>query len=226
MKFPPVEFAEDDGLLALGGDHSIERLLLAYRSGIFPWYSEGQMILWWSPDPRFVLFPKKVKISKSLKQLFNRGTFEVTYDQDFQAVISSCKRAPRKGQDDTWITEEMLKAYIELHVAGYAHSVEVWYEKELVGGLYGVSIGNCFFGESMFSKMDNASKVGFITLVRKLESLGFGLIDCQVHTDHLKRLGAGEIPRSEFINILKKGLENETISGNWGSNPGFMPTAS
>ena len=213
--FPPVEFAEPDGVLAVGGDLSMERLLVAYSEGIFPWYSEGEPILWWSPNPRMILFPDGLKISKSMRSVLRNKGFKVTFDTAFAQVISNCGKMMRPGQSGTWITEEMKAAYEMLHGQGFAHSVEVWLDDELVGGLYGVSLGKCFFGESMFSKVSNASKVGFITLVKTLEQLGYGLIDCQVYTQHLDSLGAEEIARSEFIQLLADGLEGETLRGKW-----------
>lgn len=213
--FPPVEEAEDWGGLALGGDLSPERLLLAYCSGIFPWYEEGQPIIWHAPDPRFVLFLDKLKVSKSMRPILNHKKFDITYDTDFRSVIRQCQQAIRRGQRGTWITEEMLEAYCDLHQLGFAHSVEVRQEGQLVGGLYGISLGNIFFGESMFSKVSNASKAGFITLVRDLQKQTFALIDCQVHTQHLESMGAEEIPRKKYIGLLEKGLEADTLRGKW-----------
>jgi leucyl/phenylalanyl-tRNA--protein transferase len=198
LLFPPVALAEPDGLLAIGGDLSTERLLLAYRSGIFPWY-EGKHILWWSPDPRFVLFPDELKVSKSMRQLIRRDAFAFTVNSAFEAVIANCKTIARPGQDGTWITEEVREAYGKLHRMGIVHSAEAWYEGELVGGLYGVRLGRAFFGESMFSKQSNASKYAFIRYVEQLRSEGVELIDCQVYTEHLESLGARMIPREEFI---------------------------
>jgi leucyl/phenylalanyl-tRNA--protein transferase len=198
MNFPPVALAEPDGLLAIGGDLSKERLLLAYRNGIFPWY-EGRHILWWSPDPRFVLFPDELKVSKSMRQLIRRDTFVFTVNRAFGEVIANCKTIARRGQDGTWITEEVKDAYGRLHKEGYVHSAEAWLNGELVGGLYGVRLGKVFFGESMFSKYSNASKYAFIRYVEQLRSEGVELIDCQVYTEHLESLGARMIPRSEFI---------------------------
>lgn len=198
IRFPPVTQAEPDGLLAIGGDLSVERLLLAYRSGIFPWY-EGKEILWWSPDPRFVLFPDELKVSKSMKALLKKQAFAFTLNHDFKAVISHCKSIFRPGQQSTWITPAMKLAYTHLHELGYAHSAEVWLNGALVGGLYGVRIGKAFFGESMFSKVSNASKFAFISYVEWLKQDGVQLIDCQVYTEHLESLGARMIPRQEFI---------------------------
>ena len=201
LLFPPVHLAEPDGLLAVGGDLSIPRLLLAYRSGIFPWY-EGRHILWWCPEPRFVLFPEELKESKSMKQLHKRKAFDFRMDTAFPEVISNCKTIARRGQESTWITDEVRAAYIQLHEAGYAHSAEAWLGEELVGGLYGVRLGKVFFGESMFSKVSNASKYAFIRLVQQLQAEGVALIDCQVYTEHLESLGARMIPRDDFITLL------------------------
>lgn len=201
--FPDVELAlrDPDGLLAIGGQLSTDWLLQAYRRGVFPWYGPGQPILWWSPDPRLVLFPEQLHISRSLAKTLRREKFRTTLDTDFPRVIAACARA-RPSQSGTWITPEMEAAYIDLHRAGYAHSVECWSEGKLAGGLYGVAIGNIFFGESMFTEITDASKVAFVALVRQLERWGFSLIDCQVHTGHLASLGATLIPRKEFTAIL------------------------
>jgi leucyl/phenylalanyl-tRNA---protein transferase len=202
LQFPPVEMADEDGLLAVGGDLSRERLLYAYSNGIFPWY-ETRYILWWCPDPRFVLFPGELRISSSMKQLLKKQAFEFSVNRDFNAVISSCKTITRRGQDGTWITEEMRNAFNDLHAAGYAHSAEVWSKGELVGGLYGVRLGKIFFGESMFSRQSNASKYAFIRYLEHLKKEGVELIDCQVYTAHLESLGAEMIPRSRFLNLIK-----------------------
>lgn len=201
LVFPPVELAEPDGLLALGGDLSEKRLLLAYRSGIFPWY-EGEDILWWSPNPRFVLFPGSLQVSKSMNQLLKKKAFEFTVDKAFGEVIRHCKTIPRNAQFSTWITDEVEAAYIRLHVAGYAHSAEAWQNGQLVGGLYGIRLGKVFFGESMFSRTNNASKYAFIKYVQQLEAEDIRLIDCQVYTAHLESLGATMIDRSNFIKAL------------------------
>ena len=201
--FPPVHLAEPDGLLALGGDLSTERLLLAYRSGIFPWY-DGDTPLWWCPDPRFVLMPEGLKVSKSMKQLFKKDTFTFTINKAFTEVISNCKTLPRREQAGTWITEEVKAAYIKLHELGYAHSAEAWLGNELVGGCYGIRMGAVFFGESMFSKISNASKYAFIKYVQQLTREGVQLIDCQVYTEHLESLGASMIKRTVFIDLLQR----------------------
>lgn len=203
--FPPIESANAVGLLAYGGDLSPQRLLKAYSKGIFPWYDANQPILWWSPDPRMVLFPENLKISKSMKQLLKKEAFKVTFNKDFKAVIENCSAIPRAGQEGTWITPQMKKAYLELHQEGMACSVEVWDQNELVGGLYGIYLKEkkVFCGESMFAKKSNASKYGFIKLVKKLEAEGVEVIDCQVYTDHLASLGAKEIPRVIFLEYLK-----------------------
>jgi len=200
IAFPDVSEATFEGLLAVGGDLSSERLIHAYSKGIFPWFEDDEPLLWWSPDPRFVLFPENLKISKSMKQILRKNMFEVTVNKDFKSVIEQCSIAKREGQDGTWITDQMTKAYTKLHKLGYAKSVEVWQNNELVGGLYGVDLGNkVFCGESMFTKVSNASKVGFITFV---QNSNYKLIDCQVHTKHLESLGAGSIPRTEFLRFL------------------------
>ncbi len=201
MVFPPVHLAEPDGLLAMGGDLHPERLLLAYQHGIFPWY-EGDVILWWCPDPRFVLFPKDVKLSKSIRPLLNRNEFEFSTNTAFAEVIHHCKKTRRPGQDGTWITDEVEKAYGRLHELGYAHSAEVWKENKLVGGLYGVKMGKVFFGESMFSNTSNASRYAFIKYTQQLQVEGIELIDCQVYTEYLESMGAQMIPREDFIQQL------------------------
>ena len=213
--FPPVEGAARNGLLAVGGDLSPRRLLAAYREGIFPWYSEGEPLLWWSPDPRFVLFPGELRVSRSMRQFLKKETLRITFDRAFGAVIAACQ-TPRKGQEGTWITPEMREAYSSLHRMGYAHSVEAWQGQTLAGGLYGVSLGRIFFGESMFSLTPNASKAALIALVDRLKDRGFGLIDCQVETVHLASLGARPIPRLEFVSRLKEALCYETLQGDWG----------
>jgi leucyl/phenylalanyl-tRNA--protein transferase len=214
--FPDVEESTEEGIVAVGGDLSVERLILAYSKGIFPWYSSDRSpILWWSPDPRFVLFPENLIVSKSMRPYFNQNKFKVTWDQNFEDVIKNCQKIDREDQPGTWITSKMLAAYIQLHKKGYAHSVEVWLDNELVGGLYGISLGKVFFGESMFAKVSNASKFGFISLVNQLKQKGFLLIDCQQETKHLESLGANAIKRKDFINILNHNNIEETYIGSW-----------
>jgi leucyl/phenylalanyl-tRNA--protein transferase len=219
--FPQPTLASQSGILAVGGDLSPERLLTAYRQGIFPWFSEGEPIIWWSPDPRCILLPEKLKVSRSMKQVLRKGIFHVTYDCAFKETMLGC-RDPRKDQDSTWITKDMMLAYGQLHTMGYAHSVEVWMDGSLAGGLYGVSLGACFFGESMFTRVSNASKAAFITLVKDLKYLGFSLIDCQISTEHLLSLGAEMIPRAPFMKLLAKCLQQPTLQGNWGKMNEFM----
>jgi leucyl/phenylalanyl-tRNA--protein transferase len=213
--FPSPKLAPQEGLLAVGGDLSQERLLLAYRTGIFPWYSEDEPIMWWSPDPRLILYPHQLKISKSLKKTINRGNFELTMDQAFDDVITACARSRTESNEGTWIVDEMIAAYCELHESGLAHSVEAWQGDQLAGGLYGVSIGRCFFGESMFTRISNASKVAFVGLVKHLQKLDFDLIDCQVTTSHLLNFGAHEISRERFLNELAEALKSPTLLGRW-----------
>lgn len=203
LYFPPVNLAEADGLLAIGGDLSPERLLFAYKQGIFPWY-EGEYILWWSPDPRFVLFPGELKISKSMKALLKKNAFDFTINKAFEKVIHQCKKIKRPGQRGTWITDEVEMAYMRMHELGYAISAETWKDGKLVGGAYGLKIGKIFFGESMFSKINNASKYAFIQLVQNLKQDGVELIDCQVYTEHLESLGAKMISRKEFTNTISE----------------------
>ena len=202
LSFPDVKYADDDGALAYGGDLSEARLLLAYKSGIFPWFS-GNVPLWYAPDPRFVLYPEELRVSKSMKVLLKREAFRVTMNQDFPAVIRACKTTKRDGQRGTWITRDMENAYIRLHKAGWAHSVEAWNGDRLVGGLYGIRIGAMFFGESMFSHESNASKYAFISFVQRMEAEEIGLIDCQVYTPHLESLGARHIPRNSFMFLVE-----------------------
>ncbi|WNH08366.1 leucyl/phenylalanyl-tRNA--protein transferase [Thalassobellus suaedae] len=199
--FPEVSQANEDGLLAIGGDLSVERLLLAYKLGIFPWYDSEEPILWWSPNPRFVLFPEKLKVSKSMKQVLRKTNYTVTVNKAFKTVITACSIAKREGQEGTWITNNMIDAYVKLHELGFAKSVEVWRNDILVGGLYGIDLGNgVFCGESMFAKESNASKVGFITFI---QNTNYKLIDCQVYTNHLESLGAENISRDNFLTYLK-----------------------
>jgi len=214
--FPPLAAAqkEPNGLLAVGGDLSPPRLLDAYRRGIFPWYSEGDPILWWSPDPRMVLFPHELRVTRSLAKTLRNKPHEVRFDTAFAAVMRACA-APRPGQGGTWIGPEMRAAYRKLHDLGYAHSAETWVEGELAGGLYGVAIGGAFFGESMFSRARDASKIALVGLVRRLAAEGFGLIDCQMHTTHLESLGAREIPRAEFARRVKDLVDYPRSPGRW-----------
>lgn len=213
--FPPVDQALDDpdGLLAAGGDLSAERLLLAYRNGIFPWFDDQQPILWWSPDPRCILRPDELHVSRSLRKLIRQQRYQVSFDRCFEQVMAACSE-PRPDQPGTWITTEMKEAYQQLHRQGVAHSVEVWNQKQLVGGLYGLAIGKLFFGESMFSRAANASKVGFVHLVEQLKLWDYALIDCQVDSDHLATLGASSIPRHQFIQILRDHIDLPSPS-NW-----------
>lgn len=214
--FPPVRSAlkEPNGLLAAGGDLSPERLLEGYRRGIFPWFSEGDPILWWSPDPRMVLFPAEFKISRSLGKTLRNRRYEARFDSAFEQVIASCA-APRKGEPGTWIGQAMVEAYLELHRLGYAHSVETWIAGDLAGGLYGVAMGGVFFGESMFSRVRDASKIALAALVAHLKAAGFGLIDCQMHTRHLETLGAREIPRAQFSRLLEELIHYPRSPGTW-----------
>ena len=214
--FPDVELAlrDPDGLLAMGGKLSVDWLLHAYRRGVFPWYGQGQPILWWAPNPRLVLFPENLHISRSLAKTIKQDKFSVTVDTAFADVIAACARA-RPAQSGTWITPDMESAYIDLHQAGHAHSVECWCDGKLAGGLYGIAIGKVFFGESMFTEETDASKVAFVALVRQLERWGYRLVDCQVHTDHLESLGAAMIPRSEFTAILASACSQPGRSSPW-----------
>lgn len=205
--FPPVSEADEDGILAVGGDLSPERLLLAYRSGIFPWFEGDDQIIWWSPNPRMVLFFDDLVVSKSMRNILNRNIFKVTFNRNFREVISNCKKIKRDGQNGTWITNEMLDAYVKLHELGIAKSVEVWQNGELVGGLYGIDLGHIFCGESMFSKVSNASKVAFIALTNDLKGKNYKLLDCQVYNNHLATLGCIEIDRGDFVNIVKNNLK-------------------
>lgn len=203
LYFPPIDDSSAEGIVAIGGDLSPERLLLAYRSGIFPWFEDDEPILWWSPPERMVLFFDELKISKSMRNIINRGIFRITFNTAFREVITNCRDIKRDGQPGTWITDEMTEAYCKLHEMGIAKSVEVWQGDELVGGLYGVDLGHIFCGESMFSKVSNASKIAFIALAKQLEMANYRLLDCQVHNDHLESLGAREIDRVDFLDILK-----------------------
>lgn len=203
--FPNPETADEDGLLAVGGDLSVEQLLLAYNSGIFPWFEDGQPILWWSPDPRMVLIPEKFKISKSLQQTLNKGKFKITFNENFEEVIKNCATVSRKGQAGTWITQEMQESYSVLHKAGHAISVEVWEEEKLVGGLYGVDLAEkkVFCGESMFSLLGDASKVALYYLSEQLKAMNYRCIDCQIYNPHLQRMGADQISRKQFLKMLQ-----------------------
>ncbi|MCL4105582.1 UNVERIFIED_CONTAM: hypothetical protein GTU68_057457 [Idotea baltica] len=205
----------------MGGDLSPGRLLEAYARGIFPWYSDNEPIMWWSPAPRLILEPKELHIAKSMRPLFNKEVYRVTYDTVFDRVIHACKTAFRKDQYGTWITPEMINAYNLLHELGFAHSVEVWQEENLVGGLYGIGLGSCFFGESMFAKASNASKFGFISLVKGLQHLGYDLIDCQTKTKHLVSLGAKEVNRSTFEGFLAEAIQKDHLRGPWTEIPAF-----
>ncbi|ATA67738.1 leucyl/phenylalanyl-tRNA--protein transferase [Capnocytophaga cynodegmi] len=202
MPFPSPEIASEEGIVAYGYDLTPERLLEAYQNGIFPWYNEEEPVLWWSPNPRFVLFPEKLHISKNIKKLLRKNIYQVTYNQSFEEVIRNCASIPRKDQDGTWIHPEMIVTYTQLHQLGYAHSVEVWCENQLVGGLYGIKMGNIFCGESMFSRKSNASQVGFITFLQQHPEIK--LVDCQVYSEYLEKLGAEEIPRTQFLEIIRK----------------------
>ena len=214
--FPDVEtaLADPNGLLAAGDDLSAERLLAAYRRGIFPWFSTGQPVLWWSPAPRMVLFPSELKVSRSLAKVLRNSAYETRFDTAFQDVMRACA-APRPGQNGTWITDDMVNAYTKLHSLGYAHSVETWVEGELAGGLYGIAIGGMFYGESMFMRRRDASKIALVQLVRQLATRGFGMIDCQMRTGHLASLGGREIPRIEFSQRLAELINYALPTGNW-----------
>lgn len=216
LRFPAVEHATPEGLLAIGGDLQTERLLEAYRHGIFPWYNEGQPILWWSPDPRTVLFPDRLHVSRSLKRSLRPGRFLVTFDRSFDRVVRHCAGPrPQHPEGGTWITPAMIEAYVALHEEGYAHSVETWQGDQLVGGLYGVAIGSAFFAESMFTKVDDASKVALVSLVRQLRAWSFRIIDCQQSSPHVLRLGAEDIPRREYIEHLSKAVTQPGRPGRW-----------
>ena len=224
LDFPPVDLALDDpnGLLAVGGDLSPSRLISAYCHGVFPWYNDDQPILWWSPNPRAVLFPDQLHISRSLKKQINKSGLDITLDQDFEAVLRACA-APRRDGPGTWITAEMHEAYLKLHQMGIAHSVETWQDGTLVGGLYGLSIGRIFFGESMFSRVNNASKIAFVFLVKQLQRWQFALIDCQVGSEHLRSLGATDIERGSFIELLKRHIDENGKTGAWHFDADFNP---
>lgn len=213
--FPPPEGASPEGVVAIGGDFAPERLLLAYSQGIFPWPTEGFPLLWFSPDPRFVLLPREARVSRSLVRSIRRGTYRVTCDLAFGDVIRECAEQPRPGQSGTWITDELVLGFEGLHARGFAHSVEAWHGDTLVGGVYGVSLGGVFYGESMFAHAPDASKVAFVTLLGNLDAWGFALVDCQVYTDHLARFGAQKWPRARFLAALHAALERPTRRGPW-----------
>lgn len=215
LVFPSPQLARKEGLLAVGGDLSQERLLLAYRMGIFPWYSEDEPIMWWSPDPRLVLYPSELRISRSLQKTVKKQIFKLTVDEAFESVINACAHSRTKADEGTWIVEEMIAAYCRLHESGLAHSVEAWQDGKLVGGLYGVSLGKCFFGESMFTHISNASKVALVALVQHLQALEFHFIDCQISTPHLLSFGAREIPRTRFLKELEQALKSPTLKSKW-----------
>jgi leucyl/phenylalanyl-tRNA--protein transferase len=221
--FPPPELADESGLLAVGGDLRPERLLLAYSLGIFPWYGEDLPILWHSPDPRMVLQPENAQISRSLRKEIRRGRFRVELDTAFADVVRACAETPRPDQDGTWITDEMVEAYVQLHRLGFAHSAEAWLDDELVGGLYGVSLGGAFFGESMFARASDASKVAFAVLLDQLARWDIRLVDCQVHTEHLARFGAEEWPRERFLTALGAAVQKPTRRGRWRFDPPSGP---
>ena len=219
MLFPDPRHAAAHGLLALGGSYHPRILLEAYSQGIFPWPSEDMPHAWFSPDPRMVLVPSEVRVSRSLRRALRRGRFEVRWDTAFDQVIEACASAPRPGQDGTWIQEELIRGFKSLHRLGFAHSVEAWYGDELAGGLYGLSIGSLFCGESMFHRRSNASKVAFVHLARRLEAWGFRCVDCQIHTPHLERLGAREWPRDRFLDTVARAIRDPTRRGSWSEDP-------
>jgi len=215
IAFPRPDLAEEDGLLAVGGDLSFERVLLAYEIGVFPWYNSNQPILWWSPPKRMILYPGKMKVSKSLRKAIVKGGFEVKIDTAFKKVMEQCANVRRKGQTETWINDQTITVFTKLHERGLAHSFEVWYKNELVGGLYGLSFGRAFFGESMFTEMTDASKVAFYHLHQFAVKQGFHFIDCQLHNDHLASLGAYEVPRTTYLKELSKALAYPDLKGKW-----------
>ena len=216
LAFPPADRTDRYGVVALGGDLSPERILKAYALGIFPWFNSGDPIMWWCPDPRFVLYPDELKVAKSMRPYFNQRKYRVTYDTHFRDVMTACGRVDRPGQrGGTWISEDMIDAYVQVHELGYAHSVEVWQDETLVGGLYGIALGKVFFGESMFMRAPNASKFGFITLVRRLRAQGYTLVDCQQPTRHLASLGARSISRADFLEHLRANEKEASVSGRW-----------
>jgi leucyl/phenylalanyl-tRNA---protein transferase len=215
IEFPPARLARSDGLLCIGGDLSLERLLLAYENGIFPWFSENEPLLWWSPDPRLVLFPNAIKISRSLKRKIKKTPFQITVDNAFEQTIVSCAQPRRGRHEGTWLVDEMIEAYIQLHKHGYAHSVETWHGNELVGGLYGLTLGGSFFGESMFSRASDASKIALTALAALLNTNGFDMIDCQVTTRHLLNMGAVEVSRETFLNTLAPSIARQMPPDIW-----------
>ncbi|HUX21508.1 MAG TPA: leucyl/phenylalanyl-tRNA--protein transferase [Spirochaetia bacterium] len=215
FRFPRVNTASEEGIVAVGGNLSPGMLLSAYRQGLFPWYSEGEPILWWSPDPRFILFPGELHVSKRMQRLLRKGAFRISFDTAFGEVITACSTAPRPGQKGTWITKEVIEGYNRLHQLGYAHSVEAWNEDGIAGGLYGIWLGSIFFGESMFSRVPNASKSALVALVSLLEGQDLKFVDCQYYTPHLESLGAKNVPRDEFMGLLHEGLKGETTQGSW-----------
>ena len=215
LSFPPPFLADETGLLAIGGDLSTQRLIKAYSSGVFPWYNEDEPILWWSPDPRLVLFPRELHVSKSLAKVIRKNIYEITVDLAFKEVINKCRYVHTETKSGTWLVDDMVNAYICLHEQGYAHSVEAWKGGDLVGGLYGVALGSCFFGESMFSTADNASKAAFAVFVKWLDDNGFDMIDCQVTTKYLSSFGAKEIKRLDFLTLLSESLKKPGSPGNW-----------
>lgn len=223
IEFPPAWLARPDGLLCIGGDLCSKRLMLAYRMGLFPWFSNSEPILWWSPDPRLVLFPSKIRVSKSLKKTIRKRCFSIRINTAFEQTIEACSQ-PRQGKvEGTWLGDEMIDAYITLHNMGVAHSVEAWQGDRLVGGLYGVSLGKIFFGESMFSRVSNASKVALVALAQELDRQGFGIIDCQVTSGHLLRMGAQEITRDQFLDILNHGVDQRVPDSLWQSGRHLSP---
>jgi leucyl/phenylalanyl-tRNA--protein transferase len=222
LLFPDPAEAEPSGLIGVGGDLEPKRLILGYQCGLFPWYAEGQPILWWSPDPRMVLQTAEFHVPRSLAKVVRRGDYRITLDTSFDRVLRACAATPRPGQDGTWLTREMEAAYLQMHELGYAHSCEAWRGDELVGGLYGVSIGGFFSGESMFAHAPDASKVAFVHLIEQLSRWGYPLIDCQVHTAHLERFGAREIPRADYLDALPALFDRPHRPGPWSFDPGFV----
>lgn len=218
IEFPPAWLARSDGLLCIGGDLSPTRLLLAYKNGIFPWFSKDEPFLWWSPDPRLVLFPKEINISKSLKKKIKKNRLKITVDRAFKQTIRSCAKPRERMHEGTWLVDEMIDSYIQLHHMGFAHSIETWRDNQLVGGLYGVCLGRSFFGESMFSFESDASKIALVALANHLRRQDFDLIDCQVTTDHLLSMGAHEISRNSFLDIISKSVKRKNLKNIWNPN--------